>query len=166
MLENSEGAIQSGQSRETGNIGYTRWRQTKQIQNTICVGHHYAQTNTHNVNWACVPNVESVRDPWIVHSGLPLLFSLTFIINTKFTGDKGDFFLNKVNGYTRIYAKYFVTAYFTIDVIAWIRKSVWRFGLQLYKDQHNIYVSEYCPRAVTFGNWTSHIALLQKYFLR
>jgi len=82
-----------------------------------------------NIYLSCVPNVESVRDPWIVHSGLPLLFSLTFIINTKFTGDKGDLILNKVNGYTRIYAKYFVTVYFTIGVIAWIRKSAWRFGL-------------------------------------
>ncbi len=35
---------------ETGNIGYTRRRQTKQKHNTICVGHDYAQTNTHNVN--------------------------------------------------------------------------------------------------------------------
>ena len=46
MLENTEGAIQNGQSRETGNIGYTRRRKTKQKHNTICVGHHYAQTNT------------------------------------------------------------------------------------------------------------------------
>ena len=37
---------QNGQSRETGNIGHTRRRQTKQKHNTICVGHHYAQTNT------------------------------------------------------------------------------------------------------------------------
>ena len=28
----------------------TRRRQTKQIHNTICVEHHYAQTNTYNVN--------------------------------------------------------------------------------------------------------------------
>ena len=28
----------------------TRRRQTKQIHNTIYVGHHYAQTNTYNVN--------------------------------------------------------------------------------------------------------------------
>jgi len=50
MLENTEGAIKNGQSRETGNIGYTRWRKTKQKHNTICVGHHYTQTNTNNVN--------------------------------------------------------------------------------------------------------------------
>jgi hypothetical protein len=31
-----------GQSRETGNIGYTRRRQTNQKHNAICVGHHYA----------------------------------------------------------------------------------------------------------------------------
>ena len=29
MLENSEGAINNGQSRETGNIGYTRHRTNK-----------------------------------------------------------------------------------------------------------------------------------------
>jgi hypothetical protein len=34
----------------TGNIEYTRRRQTKQKHNTIYVGHHYAQTDTHNVN--------------------------------------------------------------------------------------------------------------------
>ena len=38
----------NGQSRETGNVGYTRRRQTKQKHNTICVGHHHAQTNTNN----------------------------------------------------------------------------------------------------------------------
>jgi hypothetical protein len=31
----------NGQSRETGNIGYTRQRKTKQKHNTICVGHDY-----------------------------------------------------------------------------------------------------------------------------
>jgi hypothetical protein len=28
----------------------TRRRQTKQKHNTICVGHHYSQANTNNVN--------------------------------------------------------------------------------------------------------------------
>jgi len=37
MLENTEGAIKNGQSRETGNIVYTRRRKTKQTHNTICV---------------------------------------------------------------------------------------------------------------------------------
>ena len=37
MLENTERAINNGQSRETGNIEYTRQRQTKQKHNTICV---------------------------------------------------------------------------------------------------------------------------------
>jgi hypothetical protein len=49
-LENTEGAIKNGQSRKTGNIGYTRQRKTKQKHNTICVGHHYPQTNKNNVN--------------------------------------------------------------------------------------------------------------------
>ena len=40
--------IKKGQSRETGNTWYTRRRKSKQKHNTICVGHHYRQTNTHN----------------------------------------------------------------------------------------------------------------------
>jgi hypothetical protein len=34
--------------RETSNIGYEE-KQNKKY-NTICVGHYYTQTNTHNVN--------------------------------------------------------------------------------------------------------------------
>ena len=41
---------QEGQSRETGNIWYRSQGQTKQKHNTICVGHHYAQTNTNSVS--------------------------------------------------------------------------------------------------------------------
>jgi hypothetical protein len=43
MLENTEEAINNGQSRETSNIVYTRQRKTKQKHNTICVGHHHTQ---------------------------------------------------------------------------------------------------------------------------
>ena len=50
MLENTERTIKNGQSRETGNIGHTRRRKTKQKHNTICVGHHYSQTNTYSIN--------------------------------------------------------------------------------------------------------------------
>jgi hypothetical protein len=50
MLENTEGVITNGQSTETGNIGYTRWKQETQRHNIICVGNHYTQTNTNNVN--------------------------------------------------------------------------------------------------------------------
>jgi quinolinate synthase len=50
MLENTEGAIKNGQYRETGNIVYTVRRKIKQKQNTICVGHHYTQTNVNKVN--------------------------------------------------------------------------------------------------------------------
>jgi hypothetical protein len=39
--EITEGAVKNGQSREIGNIGYTRRRITKQKDTTICVGHHY-----------------------------------------------------------------------------------------------------------------------------
>jgi len=46
--------MKKGQSRATDNIGYRRRRNTKQKHNTICVGHHYVQSNTNNVNktWA------------------------------------------------------------------------------------------------------------------
>ena len=50
MLDNIEVAIKNEQSRETGNIGYTRRRQTKEKHNIICAGHDYTQTNTNNVN--------------------------------------------------------------------------------------------------------------------
>ena len=56
-LENPEGASKNVQSKETGNIGYTRQRQSKQTKQnfiTICVGHHYTQTNRKNVNKTCV----------------------------------------------------------------------------------------------------------------
>ena len=49
-LENTEGAITNGQSRETGNIVYTRRRKTKQKHNTICNGHNSTQANTNNLN--------------------------------------------------------------------------------------------------------------------
>ena len=55
MLENIEEAIKNGRSRETGNIGYTRQRKTKQKHSTICVGHHYTQINTNNVNKTRAP---------------------------------------------------------------------------------------------------------------
>ena len=44
MLENTEGAIENGQSRETGNLQYTRRKQTKQKHRTIWLGDHYTQT--------------------------------------------------------------------------------------------------------------------------
>ena len=42
---------QNRQSIETGNAGHTRKRiKIKQKTNTMCVGHHYPQANTNNVN--------------------------------------------------------------------------------------------------------------------
>jgi len=35
---------------EKGNIVYTRRRKKKTKHNTICVGHHYTQANTNNLN--------------------------------------------------------------------------------------------------------------------
>jgi hypothetical protein len=48
FIVHHEGAIKNGQPRETVNIRYTRRRKTKQKQNIICVGHHYAQANTNS----------------------------------------------------------------------------------------------------------------------
>jgi len=45
-LENTEGAMKTGQSRETGSIWYTRRRKAKQKHNAMCVGHHYEQPKT------------------------------------------------------------------------------------------------------------------------
>ena len=42
------GEIKEGQSRENGNTGHTR--QARQKHNTICVGQHYTQASTNNVN--------------------------------------------------------------------------------------------------------------------
>ena len=69
-LENTEGAIKNGQSRETGNIpvGYTRRRQAKHRHNTICVGHHYAQIKTNNVSktWTLLQTTGGKDEPNIV----------------------------------------------------------------------------------------------------
>jgi len=34
-------------------MGFTRRGKTKQKHNAICVGHHFMQTNTNNINKAC-----------------------------------------------------------------------------------------------------------------
>jgi hypothetical protein len=52
--------MKNGQSWESGNIGYTRGRKTKQKHNTICVGHHYMQTNTNNENKTWGPLLTNV----------------------------------------------------------------------------------------------------------
>jgi hypothetical protein len=46
----------------------TRRRQTKQKHNTICVWHHYAQTNTNNVNkiWTLLQTTGGKDEPSIV----------------------------------------------------------------------------------------------------
>ena len=56
-LENTEVKIKNGQSRETS--------ESKQKQNTICVGYHYAQTNTNNVNntWALRQTTGGIDEP-------------------------------------------------------------------------------------------------------
>jgi hypothetical protein len=51
MLENTVGTVKNGQSRKTGNIGYIDEDKYETLKhNTICVGLHYAQPSTNNVN--------------------------------------------------------------------------------------------------------------------
>ena len=67
-LENTEGAIKNGQSRENGNIGHTKRREKN--NNTISVGHHYTQTNTNNVNknmsGPCYTLIGCIKDESVV----------------------------------------------------------------------------------------------------
>jgi len=51
MVENTEEAIKNGQSRETGNIGCTRWKK-----------HHYTQANT-NKTWALLQTTGAKDEP-------------------------------------------------------------------------------------------------------
>ena len=51
-LQNTDQVIKNGHSLEIGSIGYTSRRQTKQKQNTTCVGHHYPQQNTTSIRRA------------------------------------------------------------------------------------------------------------------
>jgi hypothetical protein len=61
----NKGAIKDGQSRETGNIEYTRRKKQK---NTTCVGHHCKQTNTNNIKktWALLQTTGDKDEPNIV----------------------------------------------------------------------------------------------------
>jgi hypothetical protein len=85
-------AIKNGQSKETGNIGYTRRRKTNQKHNRICVEYHYAQRNTNNENktWALLQTTGGNSHHFSYH---PIIWSLsfswiipvTFIESTKYT---------------------------------------------------------------------------------
>jgi hypothetical protein len=61
-------AFKNRQSRETNNKRYTRLRRRKQTHNTIYVGHHYAQTNTNNINkaWTLLQTTGGKDKPNIV----------------------------------------------------------------------------------------------------
>jgi hypothetical protein len=52
MLENTEGAVKNGQSRETSNRWFQERRKTKPNHNAMCRTQLqlYTQTNTNNVN--------------------------------------------------------------------------------------------------------------------
>ena len=59
-------AIKNEQSREAGNIGYTRLSKSKQkTKHSMCCGHYYTQTNTNNVNktWALSQTIEGKAEP-------------------------------------------------------------------------------------------------------
>ena len=61
MLENTEEASKNEQSRETGNIGYTRRRKTKQKHNTMCWTPLY--TNNINKTWALLQITGGKNEP-------------------------------------------------------------------------------------------------------
>jgi len=48
MLENVEGAVNMDNPEKLAKLGTQDEKKPK--HNTICVGHHYAQTNTNKVN--------------------------------------------------------------------------------------------------------------------
>ena len=52
-----------GNSEKLATYG-TQERKTKQKHNTICIGHHYAQANSYNVNktWALPQTTEGIDD--------------------------------------------------------------------------------------------------------
>ena len=80
MLENSERAIQNGQSKETGNIGNTRRRKTKHKHNAICVGHYFKQTNTNNLN----KTTGGKNEPNIVFKYIVYIFTLFSFLKVIF----------------------------------------------------------------------------------
>ena len=53
-VRETEGSIKNGQSMESVSNVNTRHKtetnKTKKTHNTICMGHHYRQTNTNNMN--------------------------------------------------------------------------------------------------------------------
>ena len=59
MLENTKRKIKNGQSRETGNIGYSQEEEKQNKTTTQCVGHHYTQ-----IMWSYGKKL------CIIHSGL------------------------------------------------------------------------------------------------
>jgi hypothetical protein len=77
-MENTEEVTQNGQSRENSNTGHRSHKtkkktntskQKNQKTNTMCVGHHYPQANTNNVNktWALLQTIGGKDEPNIVY---------------------------------------------------------------------------------------------------
>ena len=61
-LKNAEGAIKKWTIQRNWQH---RREQTKQKHNTICVGHHYTQANTHNANktWTLLQTTRGKDEP-------------------------------------------------------------------------------------------------------
>ena len=117
-IQNFKGAIKNGQSRETGNTGHTRWRKTKQIQKTICVRHHYMQTNTNNVSkrWT-LPQTTGGKDfPKIT---IEILFHV--MVNHPVAHDRNEntffsyFFLILIHIYT---CMFFIIIYLYVHILS------------------------------------------------
>ena len=70
VRENQKGQSRMDNPEKLTTLGTqnTRRRQTKQKHNTICVEHHYAQTNTNNVNktYALIQTTGGEDEPNIV----------------------------------------------------------------------------------------------------
>ena len=62
-------------TRESGKIGYTRQRQTKQKHTTICVGHLYTQTYSNKVNKtrALLQTAGGKDEPNIIFINFPVM---------------------------------------------------------------------------------------------
>ena len=66
MLENTEGAIKNGHSREPGNIEYTRRTKTKQkYRHNMCWTPLYAKKTINNVNktWTLIKTTGGKDEP-------------------------------------------------------------------------------------------------------
>jgi len=80
-------SMKNGKSRDTDRIGYTRRRQTKQIRNTVCAGHHYAHNRKRILNkiWALLQTPGVKDEPSIVHMQKTATYTTTRYPESKNT---------------------------------------------------------------------------------